>query len=133
MNSKILQKLSIGIAVSLSLFIGFSGFPRFQLISPAIAQTSNSSVLGCWITSLDSNSSLTLTIYRDNRDNTWESVVRFDNAFGIIPLQNQTSSGQWYVYGSQLVTESEDGGKGSLVLLSPYQLQWGGLSLRRCN
>jgi hypothetical protein len=130
MNSKILQNLGIGIAINLSLFIGFSDFSKFQLTPPAIAQTSNSSILGCWITSINSDQRLTLTIYSDN---TWESEVKFDNFFTQAITGTKGSSGQWYAYGSQLVTESESGARGRLALLSPYQLQWGEFSLRRCN
>jgi hypothetical protein len=126
MNSKILQNLSIGIAVNLSLFIGLSDVSKFQLTPPAIAQTRNSSILGCWITSINSDSKLTLTIYRNN---TWDSEVNFENRF----IRATTNSGQWYVQGSQLVTESKNGSQGTLVLVSPYQLQWGDLYLRRCN
>ena len=126
MNSKILQNLSIGIAINLSLFIGLSDVSKFQLTPPAIAQTRNSSILGCWITSINSDSKLTLTIYRNN---TWDSEVNFENRF----IRATTNSGQWYVQGSQFVTESKNGSQGTLVLVSPYQLQWGDLYLRRCN
>ena len=130
MNSKILQNLSIGIAINLSLFIGLSDVSKFQLTPPAIAQTSDSSILGCWITSLNSDQRLTLKIYENN---TWESVVKSDNIFLFIPLRDITSSGRWYVQGYQLVTESQNGEQGTLVLLNPYQLQWSGLYLKRCN
>lgn len=126
MNCKILQKLSIGIAINLSLFIGFSDFSKFQLTPSAIAQTSNSSILGCWITLIDSDKKLTLTIYGDN---TWKSQVKFEIPF--VPATK--TSGKWYVQGSQLVTEAENGALGTLVLVNPYQLQWSSLYLRRCN
>ena len=127
MNSKIFWKLSI--AMNLSLSMVFCDFSKFQLIPTSIAQTNNSSVLGCWITAYNSGEKLTkitLKIYGNNR---WQSKIKHENPI----LRSDTMSGKWYVQGSQLVTEAENGAKGTLVLLNYNQLQWGDLVFKRCN
>lgn len=126
MNSKIFWKLSI--AMNLSLFMVFCDFSKFQLIPTAIAQTNNSPILGCWITGYNTGERLnkiTLKIYGNYR---WESKV---NWHPILP--DTKTSGKWYIQRSQLVTESENGEKGTLVLINSNQLQRGGLVFNRCN
>ncbi|MFM6911450.1 MAG: hypothetical protein ACKPKW_20275, partial [Dolichospermum sp.] len=101
---------------------------KFQLIPTAIAQTNNSPILGCWITGYNTGERLnkiTLKIYGNYR---WESKV---NWHPILP--DTKTSGKWYIQRSQLVTESEDGSKGTLVLINSNQLQRGGLVFNRCN
>jgi hypothetical protein len=136
MNSKIFWKLSI--AMNLSLSMVFCDFSKFQLIPTAIAQTNNSSVLGCWITAYRTGqavNTITMEIYGDN---TWELVTRMK----FPPKAKRkdfefSTSGNWYIQGLQLVTQEKDRGTKSIfVQPAPNTLEvisGGGLVFNRCN
>lgn len=129
MNSKIFWKF--GLAINLSLLMVFCDFSKFKMIPTAIATTSNSSFLGCWITSYKYGKKVYTHTMQINRNNRWTSELKYNSILSqLSPIR---TSGKWYIQGYQLVTEDEAGAKGAGVLISPNNLQWGDLIFSRCN
>ena len=109
----------------------FCDFSKFKMIPTAIATTSNSPFLGCWITSYKDGETVYTQTMQINRNNRWTSEVKYNSILSqLLPIR---TSGKWYIQGYQLVTEDEAGAKGAGVLISPNNLQWGSLIFSRCN
>jgi hypothetical protein len=111
-----------------------------QLISPAIAQRANSSVIGCWTTSYTHRLGPTTQTLRINANNTWtiESRTLLSPPVGGLEVLNSKSYGNWYFQANQLVIR-ENAAPGTVKLdnvfiqTSPTTLQSrDGLVHRRC-
>ena len=94
-----------------------SAFPHDQILAPTLAQ--NWSFSGCYRTYYQASSqSIKLVFYSDQTfTQTSVSIMRGE------PFKFETS-GNWYIDGSTLIAEEENGGSKSVFwIISPYQIQ----------